>query len=326
MRRAFVMSLFLLCLLSQGVTSAAQAPVTTVANLQFHSAFWMNLHHTLYAAAWARRPERGARLRIGPIPVPLTAQLSEEERAAWDAAVDYYDRDIADRDLRAGRGMTQIKRALAAEDLATDAVAQDLRAALERVAPVYRRHFWPAHDRANRDWIQATAGLLRTIQLEIVASHERLYGRPWFESPVRVDIVWVGRAYTTLNPTTHATVSPSEGSGLTGWTGVEIVLHEVCHELILPTEGLLAEALGDRVKEHGGLWHVIQFYQTGAALQRILRARDIDYTPYMYSTGLFERAWSQYRKPVENHWAPYVRGEITRGQAIERLVAAITAR
>jgi hypothetical protein len=29
---------------------------------------------------------------------------------------------------------------------------------------------------------------------------------------------------------------------------------------------------------------------------------------------------------LENHWAPYVRGEITRGQAIERLVAAITAR
>ena len=33
---------------------------------------------------------------------------------------------------------------------------------------------------------------------------------------------------------------------MNGWTGVEMVLHEVCHELILPTESLLAEALGDR--------------------------------------------------------------------------------
>lgn len=93
----------------------------------------------------------------------------------------------------------------------------------------------------------------------------------------------------------------------------------------LPTERALADAFGVQWKEHGVLWHVIQFYQTGAALKRILRERDIDYTPYMYSTGLFDRAWSQYRKPVEDHWAPYVRGEITRVQAIERLVTAITA-
>ena len=86
----------------------------------------------------------------------------------------------------------------------------------------------------------------------------------------------------------------------------------------------MAEALGDRAKEHGGLWHVIQFYQTGTALQRILRTRNIDYSPYMYSTGLFDRAGSHYRKPVEDSGALDVRGEITRARAIERLVAAVT--
>jgi hypothetical protein len=231
---------------------------------------------------------------------------------------------LADRDLRIGREMTSIKRSLAAEDLAGEGVGAELRAVLERAAPVYRRHFWPEHDRSNREWIRATSDLLRGITQEIVTSHERLYGRPWFSSPVRVDVVWAGRAYTTVHPVTHATVSPSEGSGLSGWTGVEIALHEACHELILPTEDQLAMALGDRVKEHGVLWHVVQFYQTGAALERILRARGIEYTPYMYSTGLFERAWNQYRAPVETHWTPFVRGETTRDEAIERLVAAIT--
>jgi hypothetical protein len=319
---------FTVCLILLGLAAPASAdtPVTTIANLEFHSSFWVNLHHTLFAAAWARRPETTARRLVGPLPAPLAGQLSREEREAWDAAVAYYDRELADQDLRAGRGMTPIKIALAAETLSAEAIGPALRAALERAAPVYRQHFWPAHDQANRDWIRTTGDLLRSIERDVVVSHERLYGRPWFTSPVRVDIVWVGRAYTTLNPVTHATVSPAEGSGLTAWTGVEMVLHEVCHELILPTEELLAKALGARVKEHGGLWHVIQFYQTGAALQRILRARDIDYTPYMYSTGLFERAWSHYRPPVETHWAPYVRGEITRDQAIEHLVGAISAR
>ena len=40
--------------------------------------------------------------------------------------------------------------------------------------------------------------------------------------------------------------------------------------------------------------------------------------------GLFDRAWPQYRKPLEDNWAPYVRGEITRAQAIERTLAALT--
>jgi hypothetical protein len=316
----------LAALLARINSRSGDAPVVAVANLVFHSAFWVNLHHVMFTAAWAKRPDTGGRRLIGPLPAPLAAPLSEEERTAWNAAVAYYEREIADRDLRGGIGMTSIKRALVAEDLAAEGVGTDLRAVLEGVAPIYRRYYWPEHDRANRDWIRATGDLLRSIERDIVQSHERLYGRPWFSSPVRVDVVWAGRAYTTLNPVTHATVSPAEGSGLTGWTGVEIVLHEVCHELILPTEQALAAAFGNRWNEHGALWHVIQFYLTGQALKQLLRARAIDYTPYMYSTGLFDRAWRQYRKPVEEHWQPYIRGEITRAQAIERTVAAMAAR
>jgi len=167
----------------------------------------------------------------------------------------------------------------------------------------------------------------RTIERDIVPRLETLYIRRWFPAPVRVDVVWAGRAYTSLNldGTAHATVSPSEGD-LKSWTAVEMVLHEVCHELILDTQNALATALGERLKEHGVLWHVVQFYVTGSALRQVLLTRGIDYTPYMYSTGLFERAWSQYRRPIEEQWEPYVLGESTRAQAIERTVAAITVR
>jgi hypothetical protein len=64
------------------------------------------------------------------------------------------------------------------------------------------------------------------------------------------------------------------------------------------------------------LWHIIQFYVTGAAVQQALRARGVNYAPYMYSTGLFDRAWSHYRKPVEANWGPYVEGKIAREGAI----------
>jgi hypothetical protein len=301
---------------------AVGVPVTTVANVEFHSAFWVNLHHTLYAAAWSKRPDTGGRRLVPPLPSPLDAPLGRGERAAWDSAVAYYDRELANRDLRTGRGMTEIKRALAADDMGADAVGPALRAVLEQAAPVYRKHYWTPHDRSNRDWIDSTATLFRSIEREIVTSHERLYGRPWFSAPVRVDVVWAGRAYTTLNPLTHTTVSPAERS-ISGWTGLEIVLHELGHELIVPTDRVLSDALGARRENHRDLWHTIQFYLTGAALQRVLAARGIEYAPYMYSTGLFDRAWRRYRPTVEEHWGAFVRGEITQREAIERTVAAL---
>jgi hypothetical protein len=318
MRRIPFIALLLLCIAQP---SRADEPVVVVANLALHSAFWPNLHHALYGSAWARRPKTGARRLMPDLPAPLTETLSAEDRAVWDAAVEYYDRNLADRDLLTGRGMERIKTALAAEDLASDAIGSELRAVLERVAPIYRQRFWSAHDRSNREWIQATADRLRSIEKEIVSAQARMYGRPWFDAPVRVDIVWIGRAYTSLFPTL-ATVSPGEGP-LTGWTSVEMVLHEVSHELILPIQQELAAAFGDRWKQHGVLWHVVQFYMTGLALERILASRGIEYRKYLDSEGLFDRAWPQYRKPIEDNWAPYVRGEITRAEAIARTAAAV---
>ena len=309
--------------------AAAQAPdadplVTEVEQLRFYSAFWINLHHTLYGAAWDRRPHTGARRPVDPLPAPLTAPFTDEERTAWDAAITFYDRTIADRDLRFGYDMAHIKIALADGRLEADVISSELRATLQRAAPIYRRYFWPAHDRSNRVWIAATTERLRLIARDIIPTLERLYARPWFTSPVRVDIVWVGRAYTTLNPT-HATVSTAE-KVLKDWTSVEIVLHEISHELILGIERELAAAFGDRLKGHDGLWHVVQFYLTGVAVQDALRRRGIDYSPYLYSTGLFDRAWSNYRKIIEDVWTPYIRGSAARAQAIERTVSTVTGR
>ena len=265
MRRLSIIVCFLLLCIAR--SSSADEPVVVVANLDFHSAFWPNLHHLLYGSAWARRPKTGARRLMPDEPTPSTETLSADERATWDAAVDYYDRNLADRDLLSGKGMESIKTALAAEDLASSAIGPELRAVLERVVPIYRQRFWAAHDRSNREWIQATVDRLRMIEKEIVSAQARMYGREWFNAPVRVDIVWMGRAYTSLFPT-HATVSPAEGS-VTGWTSVEMVLHEVSHELILPIQQELAKGFGDS-------------------------------------------------------WAPYVRGEITRAEAVARTAKAVT--
>jgi hypothetical protein len=144
---------------------ATQAPpaapaelVTEAAKLRFYSAFWPNLHQTLYAAAWDRRGSKpGQRRLAGTLPEPLTATLTPEERAAWDAAVEYYDRELASRDLLFNRRMSDIRQAIIAlPDALGPGLEPEHRQLLEAAATVYRRHWWPSQDKANRAWKSST--------------------------------------------------------------------------------------------------------------------------------------------------------------------------
>jgi hypothetical protein len=159
---------------------------------------------------------------------------------------------------------------------------------------------------------------MKQIAPETVARLEKLYEAQWFPSPVRADIVWVGSrlgAFTSVGPPPHATISSGDMSG-GGWAEVETVFHEFSHVLILPIQARIARSLGDRIREHGVLWHVVQFYLTGAAVQEVLKGRGIDHEPYMYATGLFDRAWGRYRRPVETNWEPYLQGKVNLDDAI----------
>src|SRR5215469_9781546 len=109
--------LVLLCTVASLVVcrnaNGASERVRETSSFVFYSAFWPNLHHTLYAVAWARRPHSGKRVLAGPLPEPLEGALTADERATWDAAVAYYDRELVDRDLLFDDEMTGIKELLA---------------------------------------------------------------------------------------------------------------------------------------------------------------------------------------------------------------------
>ena len=44
-----------------------------------------------------------------------------------------------------------------------------------------------------------------------------------------------------------------------------------------------------------------------------------EYRPYLYATGLFDRAWPAFREPVERHVRSFVDGEET----LDRMAAAL---
>jgi hypothetical protein len=304
--------------------------VGATANLELHSHFWLNLHHVLYAAAWDARAEQGAPRAAGRS-VGFPTPLSPDEQRAWDAAVDVYARDVASKDLLFDYALTSVKIALgeAGDTLPeTRVLPAPLRVALESAAPVYRAHAWPADDRANRAWIDEARRHVEQLAPEVTPRLAARFGTVWPTAPVRVDAVRVGTrqgAYTSIGPPDWIVVSTSDPNNQ-GWAQAEILFHETSHLLIHPVEQALYAAGRDLNAEVPGvLWHLVLFYTAGDSTRRALAARGVEYEPYLYKTGLFERAWPMYRAAIETTLPDFVAGKTTREEMAHALVRALAA-
>ena len=303
----------------------ARELVATQNQLAFYSPFWPNLHHVLYAEAWRKRGVEPERSNAGALPEPLTGDLTPEERTAWDAAVAYYDREIADHNLLFELG--DIRRALyrGAGKLPETGLGKAHHDALAAAAPVYAKYWWPAHDRANRAWIAEAVPRVAQLGPEVTARLTRLYGTPWFRTPARVDVVRVSMRqgnYTDGTPAPgYLTLSSSDPDNQ-GWAVVEVVFHESSH-------AVFEEALRDPIareereqrKRTGQLWHVALFYIAGEVVHDALAARKIDYNQYLYSTGLFDKAWPQFKPTIEHNMPAFVAGKTSLADAMHALVA-----
>ncbi len=302
-----------------------ESTVGTTANLEFHSDFWLNLHHLLYEAASDRRSDAGAARAAG-----FRTSLSPEEQRIWDGAVDIYVRDVASKDLLFDFQMTAMKVALgeAGQDLADAArtLPAPIKNALETAAPLYRAHTWAADDRGNRAWIAEARRQLEELAPDVSPRLASLYGTVWPTTPVRVDAVRVAiskGAYTSDGPPDWIVVSTSDPD-IQGWAQAETLFHETSHLLIHPVEQALYVAARDlHVPLPRALWHVVLFYTAGALTKQALAQRDVAYEPYLYKTGLFDRAWPMYRPAIEAVLPNFVSGKDTREEMAHALMRKI---
>jgi hypothetical protein len=290
------------------------------------SAFWPNLHHVLWAEAWARRPAAKEPSPAGKLPEPLQAKLAADERASWDQAVSYYDREMADLHPLFEMGPIRKLLMMVKDELPETGLESEHRQALAAAAPVYRKYWWPAHDRANRAWLTDPMSKVASLSPAVPERLARLYGTPWFTRTVRIDVVRVASregAFTSIDPApAHITISSGSPVNV-GWTAAEILFHEASHALAFPSMEAFAAELRAQGKKSRDLWHAALFYMTGEVVRQALAERGIAYEPYLYKTGLFDRAWPRYKAPIETHWKAYINGETSRDEAIRSIVAAI---
>jgi hypothetical protein len=297
MMRTPIASCYLALLLSLPATAA---DIT----FEFHSGFWVNLHHFLSAQAAADSP------------LPSTSPQ-------WLAALDYYRREVIKRDVLSDEAAQINNRLSELEDapsLKDSGLPPDLIAALDAAAPVYKARWWPDHDRANRAWIAAVTPLIAKYSGSLKKDLAAAYQTEWPTAPIRTDVAeYVSRAgaYTTLEPT-HITVS-SVNPGNQGDAALEILFHEASHSMFSKIRSALVDeaAAAKRLFRRREFWHAVLFYTAGEMVQRHV---DV-YTPYAIKNGIYDRGWPGAREVLDADWKPYLDGKIDLATAIHRLVA-----
>jgi len=301
---------------------------------EFHSRFWMNLHHFLFAEAQRLqgKPAPGEpRLARSPY-LPPDGELSGEERRAWDEALAFYTHEVISIP-NAWQQVRRARKALTAAETSGKLAEGDLQpgllAALTKAAPVYRAHWWTQHDRLNRTWIQDVEKLLARHGQSIATKLVTLYQSSWPEVTIPVDVTYIANwagGYATLQPL-HILMTSGDPA-YQGFAAMETVFHEASHALIAAVERAVnREAAGSPINAND-LTHAILFYTTGEVVkQRLLQQGAATYTPYAYTSyGVFHRAARPYVSPIERYWQPYLEGKVALEQAVADVVLALKQR
>ncbi len=315
----------MIALLALQLVVAAGNPVVQTTHFSFHSGFWMGLHHVLYMQSRVRRGLDQGRDVVGFVQRDTVGwgQLADNERSAWNDALAYYDRALAERNAVFDSVLIWGKAELInVDDRGTLQGAQldpEWIAALQKAEPVYRKLWWPRHDRANREFIQRAQSILQQHGDTVAARSARAFHTQWPTRRIRVDVTafanWSG-AYTTNGPSHITTTHHMPDHEI-----LEMMHHEALHTL----DRQLSRALDARARQTGKrdageFIHPLIFYTAGEITRQVIAG----HRPYAEEHGLWTRGvFAEHRDAVYANWQPYLDRKISFEEAINRLVATL---
>jgi hypothetical protein len=304
---------------------AHRSPRAAEPQFRFQNNFWVNLHHVL-------RGEARRRAVNGPLAVKV-AELNDNERAAWSAALDAYV-DFGQRNPVFDATLIRINNALTVVtddstlDARTGVDAKTMRA-LKMAAPVYRAHYWAPQRQLNDRWIAALAPMLAEHGAAMAQAIATIYRVTWPGEPIVVDAcaeAGANGAYTTDGPpgtAAHTTIEAANPQ-YQGEMAFEMLFHEASHASTIGpplVAALSAEARRQQVPSPRDLDHVIIFYTAGELARRELgMVGDPHYRPYANRYQVYSGGWERLRNAVVNDWQPYLDGKTTFDAALTALV------
>jgi hypothetical protein len=325
---------------------------------EFHSGFWVNLHHFLYQEARAREASKDSReataKNSGPLlkqPPSSTASLTPAEQKIWDEALAYYLANYANRDLIVNIDLILLKNQLGDFEDCDELAGKKKRscdaglpgrvgAILESVAPLYREHWWKDQDRTNRRWVARVAPLVREQGVGLSERLADIYQSRWPKEKIRVEVCVYANAagaYTTLDPLRVVIASGDPRNQ--GPEALEVLFHEASHGIALPVETAISRECRQRNKPiPRNLWHALIFYTTGEVLRPVMHEVTADKSagetgspqkaksypvPPALRERLSQRGWEDYLRMLTVYWQPYLDGKVSFEDAIAHLVSAL---
>lgn len=258
--------------------------------------------------------------------------LGDQEAEVWSAA-------LAAFAAAGGRSRVFDEGLIALRDYAAGGPLEDVRPgdramidALESALPVYRAHWWPAHELRNRAWIADIAAVLDSLEEATIPRMAAAYGGTWPSGRITVDVVPYANdvgAYSTDGRVTVGSADPALVMPL----ALETVLHEASH--VAPLERPLRRAIEEAFRRAGGeaperLWHDLIFYTAGEVTRIALEERGLPgYVHYGEATGVYRRGerWRAELPAFEAHWRPFLRSgrrdEASRRAALEAVARSL---
>jgi hypothetical protein len=348
------------CLGALLIAAAPSCPAQEVESIygplpvfEFHSGFWVNLHHFLYHEARARQAAKDAAKNSAPAlkTTPgATVTLTPTEQKTWDQVISYYTANYTGKDLVVNIDLMLLKNQLGDFEDCDELLGKkkprcdaglpgNIGPILEAAAPIYRAHWWADQDRSNRRWVVRVAPLVREQGVGLSERLADIYQAPWPREKIRVDVCAYANspgAYTTLDPlrVTIASTDPRNQ----GPEALEVLFHEASHGIAQPVEAAISRECKQRDKPiPRDLWHALIFYTTGEVLRPVIKETDADKSagdsapqkpkstgvPYALRDILTQRGWDQYHVLLLLYWQPYLDGKVNFEDAIAHLVSAV---
>ena len=287
-----------------GCASSAPAPK----RFDIRSDFLVNLHQRLLGDA----AERKAR---------TFEELAPDDRAIWLEAVDAYRKGGEDE-------LIDLRIALADQP---DAIDAKWRAILDRAAAVYRKTWWATDDAKNREFIAMLQPLVDAHGVAILEEQARVYGMP-APSRASVDIAayagpFGARTIIHESGLPYVTISPLFET-YRGNAALEELMHEVSHALAFHNRGVVGGTIEAHAKMIGikhprDLWHAILFFNTGEVTRRYFAARGVEYEPYAFRTGVYNRMSGDYLPAVRKWWPEVIDGKLSAEEGVRRIVEEV---
>ncbi|CAH9063679.1 hypothetical protein PSECIP111951_03202 [Pseudoalteromonas holothuriae] len=197
---------------------------------------------------------------------------------------------------------------------------------------LYKAHIWPTHCKQNMQWQTQLQNKLDVYGDKINQRLSELFLGELISVPEH-------RVYIHARPFTRQGAFTSARQFVThmnsyqatnnDWYALELLFHEISHVPFYLNKQLqhnIEQVFSDYgIAQHSRIWHPILFFTVGEVTRQAIAKANPDYQPYANKVNLYKGKW-HYLKELEQHWQPYINGQVSMDEALHNLAKAIKER